>query len=93
MAYHREYGITPESIKKSISDVLSSVCEKDYYTVQATPEIEDAGRTTQEELPAYIEQLEKAMRAAAKRLEFERAAELRDRIGELEKRRIGVVEK
>jgi excinuclease ABC subunit B len=93
MAYNREYGITPESIKKSISDVLSSVCEKDYYTVQTTPEIEDVGRVTQEELPAYIEQLEKAMRTAAKRLEFERAAELRDRVRELEKRRIGVVEK
>ncbi len=92
MAYNREYGITPESIKKSISDVLSSVCEKDYYTVPATPEIEDAGRATQEELPAYIEQLEKEMRAASKRLEFERAAELRDRIRELEKRRLGVVE-
>jgi len=91
MAYNREYGITPESIKKSISDVLSSVCEKDYYTVPVTPEIENAGHTTQEELPAYIEQLEKEMRTAAKRLEFERAAELRDRISELEKRRHGVV--
>ncbi len=92
IAYNREYGITPESIKKSISDVLSSVTEKDYYTVPAAPEVEEAGRVTQEELPAYIEQLEKEMRAAAKRLEFERAAELRDRIREMEKRRIGVVE-
>ncbi|MDE2058330.1 MAG: excinuclease ABC subunit UvrB [candidate division NC10 bacterium] len=92
MAYNREYGITPESIKKSISDVLSSVCEKDYYTVPATSDAEGAGRFTQEELPAYIEQLEKEMRAAAKRLEFERAAELRDRIRETEKRRLGIVE-
>lgn len=92
MAYNQEYGITPESIKKSISDVLSSVTEKDYYTVPAAPDVEEAGRVTQEELPAYIEQLEKEMRAAAKRLEFERAAELRDRIREMENRRIGVVE-
>lgn len=92
MAYNHEYGITPESIKKSISDVLSNICEKDYYTVPETSDVEDAGRVTQEELPAYIEQLEKEMRAAAKRLDFERAAELRDRIREMEKRRIGVVE-
>jgi excinuclease ABC subunit B len=92
MAYNREYGITPESIKKAISAVLSSVSEKDYYTVPTTSDVEEAGRVTQEELSAYIEQLEKAMRAAAKRLEFERAAELRDRIREMEKRRIGVVE-
>src|SRR5574337_1080694 len=92
MTYNRDYGITPESIKKSISDVLSSVCEKDYYTVPATSDDEKAGRFTQEELPVYIEQLEKEMRAAAKRLEFERAAELRDRIREMEKRRLGIVE-
>ena len=92
MAYNYEYGITPESIKKSISDVLSSVCEKDYYTVPATLDVEGTDRFTQEELPAYVEQLEKEMRAAAKRLEFERAAELRDRIQEIEKRRLGIVE-
>ncbi|MBI2884290.1 MAG: excinuclease ABC subunit UvrB [Candidatus Methylomirabilis oxyfera] len=92
MAYNREYGITPESIKKSISDVLASVCEKDYYTVPAAPDVEKVDRLTHEELPAYIEQLEKEMRAAAKRLEFERAAEIRDRIRELEKRRLGVAE-
>ncbi|HWQ69124.1 MAG TPA: excinuclease ABC subunit UvrB [Patescibacteria group bacterium] len=92
MAYNCEHGITPESIKKSISDVLSSVTEKDYYTVPAAPDVEDAGRVAQEELPAYIEQLEKEMRAAAKRLEFERAAELRDRIRKMEKRSLGIVE-
>jgi excinuclease ABC subunit B len=92
MAYNREYGITPESIKKSISDVLSSVTEKDYYTVAAAPDVEKVDRLTEEELPAYIAQLEKEMRAAAKRLEFERAAEIRDRIREMEKRRLGVAE-
>ncbi|PTL36402.1 excinuclease ABC subunit B [Candidatus Methylomirabilis limnetica] len=92
MAYNLEHGITPESIKKSISDVLSSVTEKDYYTVPATSDVEKAGRLTKEELSAQIEQLEKEMRAAAKRLEFERAAKFRDQIREMEKHHLGIVE-
>jgi excinuclease ABC subunit B len=91
MAYNLEYGITPESIKKSISDVLSSVSEKDYYTVPAASMVETADCLTEEDLSAKIAQLEKEMRAAAKRLEFERAAEIRDRIREVEKRRLGAV--
>jgi excinuclease ABC subunit B len=92
MAYNREHGITPESIKKSITDVLSSIYEKDYYTVPSVPDAERAGLLTKEEIPAIIAQLDKEMRAAAKRLEFERAAALRDRIRELEKRRLGILE-
>ena len=92
MAYNRENGITPESIKKSISDVLSSIYERDYYTIPAVPDAERAGLITKEEIPALIAQLDKEMRAAAKRLEFERAAELRDRIRDLEKRHLGIVE-
>jgi excinuclease ABC subunit B len=91
MAYNREHEITPESIKKSISDVLTSIYEKDYYTVPAVPDAERAALVAKEEIPALIAQLDKEMRAAAKRLEFERAAELRDRIRELEKRRLGIV--
>ncbi len=92
MAYNREHGITPESIKKAISDVLSSIYEKDYYTVPAVPDAERSELIRKEEIPALMAQLDKEMRAAAKRLEFERAAELRDRIRELEKRRLGIVE-
>jgi len=92
MAYNQEHEITPESIKKSISDVLSSIYEKDYYTVPAAPDAERGARIAKEEIPALMAQLDKQMRAAAKRLEFERAAELRDRIRELEKRRLGIVE-
>ncbi len=91
MAYNLEYDITPESIKKSISDVLSSVSEKDYYTVPAASMAETADCLTEEDLSAKIAQMEKEMRAAAKRLEFERAAEIRDRIREMEKRRLGAV--
>jgi excinuclease ABC subunit B len=45
-----------------------------------------------EEIPALMAQLDKEMRAAAKRLEFEKAAELRDKLRELEKRRLGIVD-
>ena len=92
MTYNREHGITPESIRKSITDVLSNIYEKDYYTVPAVPDAERAGLLTKDEIPALVAQLDKEMRAAAKRLEFERAAALRDRIRELEKHHLGIVE-
>ena len=92
MTYNREHGITPESIRKSITDVLSNIYEKDYYTVPAVPDAERAGLLTKDEIPALVAQLDKEMRAAAKRLEFERAAALRDRIREMEERHLGIVE-
>src|SRR3990172_2450136 len=92
MTYNREHGITPESIRKSITDVLSNIYEKDYYTVPAVPDGERAGLLTKDEIPALVAQLDKEMRAAAKRLEFERAAALRDRIREPGKRHLGIVE-
>jgi excinuclease ABC subunit B len=80
--YNQEHGITPESIRKSISDVLTSVYEADYVTVPAVKEPRtDYG--TEEEITAVIERLKREMKAAAKDLEFEKAAELRDRIREL----------
>jgi len=80
-AYNELHGITPESIKKGISDVLSSVYEADYFTVPVPEGTGAAGEVIPlEELPAIIKSLEKEMRAAAKELQFERAAELRDRI-------------
>ena len=92
MTYNRENAITPESIRKSITDVLSNIYEKDYYTVPAVPDAERAGPLTKDEIPALVAQLDKEMRAAAKRLDFERAAALRDRIRELEKHHLGIVE-
>jgi len=92
MTYNREHGITPESIRKSITDVLSNIYEKDYYTVPAVPDAERAGLLTKDEIPALVAQFDKEMRAAAKRLDFERAAALRDRMRELEKHHLGIVE-
>ena len=91
LAYNREHGITPETVKKSVQDVLSSISERDYYTVPALRD-EQIPFLPREEIPALTAQLDKEMRAAAKRLEFEKAAELRDRIAALEKRRLGIVE-
>ncbi|MGH7322454.1 MAG: excinuclease ABC subunit UvrB [Candidatus Rokuibacteriota bacterium] len=81
--YNQEHGITPESIRRSIREVLRSVAERDYYTVEvAEPAL---AFESAEALEASIRQLETEMREAAKRLDFERAAELRDRIRSLRK--------
>ena len=81
-AYNEEHGITPTTIKKAISDVLHSIYERDYVAVPETGEEalspEEAGRR--------IAKLRREMLAAAKKLEFERAAELRDRISSIEKK-------
>ena len=91
-AYNREHGITPESIKKSIQDILGSIFERDYYTVPKETDPAADAYVPRENLPALISTLEKEMRAAAKKLEFERAAELRDRIRLLERRRLGILD-
>jgi excinuclease ABC subunit B len=91
LAYNQEHGITPESIKKGIQDVLASIYERDYYTV---PSADDRAvdYIPREEIPGLVARLDKEMRAAAKALEFEKAAELRDRIADLERRRLGIVD-
>jgi excinuclease ABC subunit B len=81
--FNEEHGITPESIVKSISDVLHSVYEADYVTVPLAAEEEDRYHS-QAELDKLIKKLRKEMKAAADRYDFERAAELRDRIFKLE---------
>ena len=81
--YNKTHGITPETITKSIRDVLTSVYEADYYTVPMVRE-EEEGYVAPRELPKAIKQLKKEMREAAERLEFERAAEFRDRIQRLQ---------
>jgi excinuclease ABC subunit B len=91
LAYNREHGITPETIKKGIQNVLASIYERDYYTVPAVRD-QEIQYVPREEIPALMAQLDKEMRAAAKRLEFEKAADLRDKIRELEKRRLGIVD-
>jgi len=81
--FNQKHGITPETIKKSIQDIMGSVYEADYYTVSA---VEEAGGkyVARDEIPKRVEKLRKEMMTAAKELEFERAAELRDEIKKLE---------
>jgi excinuclease ABC subunit B len=88
--YNREHGITPESIKKSIGDLLSSVYEHDYAEIPPVEEDLDARYRSIGDLEAEIKSLEKQMREAAKALEFEKAAELRDRLKKLRAREFGL---
>ncbi len=69
--YNEENDITPESIKKSISNVLSSIYEADYMTVPIAPKSKIIP-AREEDLPALIAKLTKEMKQAAKNMEFER---------------------
>ncbi len=80
--YNKEHGITPETIQSRIKDVLASVYEQDYVTVPLAAE--EQARYQVEDIPAQIRKLKKEMQTAAKKLEFERAAALRDQIRTLE---------
>ena len=87
--YNRRHGITPASIVKEIDDVLSSVYERDYVTVPLVRESRETFRTARD-LAERVAELESEMRAAAANLEFERAAEVRDRIRDLRRRNLGL---
>jgi excinuclease ABC subunit B len=87
LEFNREHGITPESVKKQIKDILSSLAEKDYVTVEIEEE-EVWPEVAPEDIVTVIENLTKQMFAAARDLEFEKAAALRDRIRELENNQI-----
>jgi len=81
-AYNTANGITPASIIKNIDDVLASVYERDYVTVPKAPDERDRF-TTRAALEAHLAQLDRDMRAAAANLEFEKAAQIRDRLRRL----------
>ena len=78
-AYNEAHGITPQSIRSTIGDILDSVWERDHVT----PKI-DAGAKVGANLAAHLEGLRKQMIKAAENLEFEEAARLRDEVKRLE---------
>ncbi len=87
--YNRENGIVPKTIVKPIEATLITASEADYFKVPSeVDEIEDYAPAN---LEATIARLELEMRGAAKRFEFERAAELRDRIKVLRERELQVM--
>src|SRR5689334_480488 len=85
MDYNEANGITPQSIIKPVDMSLVAVAEGDYWT----PAL-DAPESflTQQARDEFIERLEKEMREAAKKFEFERAAILRDKIREVKQREV-----
>ena len=83
-AYNAEHGITPESVKRALDDLLTAEIAADYSTVAMDEDDGEEIFEDQEALVAEIARLDKAMRAAADRLDFEEAANLRDRIRYLE---------
>jgi excinuclease ABC subunit B len=88
MAYNQENNITPESIIKPVDMALASIVEADYVTVpMEIPEEEPASADQLEEL---IQNLETQMREAAKQFEFEKAAQLRDRVKALKAKEAGL---
>ena len=81
--YNKVHDITPQTVKKSVRNILASIYEADYFTVPAVSDFKE-GYISVKDIPKMIEKLKKEMKEAASRLEFERAAELRDKIHELE---------
>jgi excinuclease ABC subunit B len=91
IAWNEAHGITPQSVRSRIGELLGSVFEQDYVTVAP---VKDAGVTefVGKDLASSIADLEKKMRTAAADLEFETAARLRDEIRRLEALELGLPE-
>ncbi len=86
--YNIANGITPESVRKNIGDILEGICEQDYATVETGDE--ETRHLIGDNLAAYLKDLEKRMEDAAGELEFEEAARLRDEIHRLQESDLGL---
>jgi excinuclease ABC subunit B len=87
LAYNKKHGITARSIQKAVPDLLGNLCERDYVTLAKAAETPDV-YVSDEDFNKTITKLRKQMKDAAARLEFEQAAQYRDRLLELERRKV-----
>ena len=87
IAWNEAHGITPETVKKAVSDIIGHVAAKDHLTVEID---EETPHLVGHNLAAHIAELEKRMQDAAANLEFEEAARLRDEIRRLEAGELGL---
>jgi len=95
LAYNTEHGITPESIKSNIADILDSVYERDHVRADITGVkggAKDEGALIGANLEAHLKALEGQMRDAAADLDFETAARLRDEIKRLRETELAVMD-
>lgn len=84
LEYNKKMGIVPESVKSKIKDILSSIYERDYFTVDVVKEEVQEYELNEE----TIKKLETEMRRAAENLEFEKAATIRDKIFKIKEKMI-----
>jgi excinuclease ABC subunit B len=86
--FNKKHGITPQTVVRSLGTPMVEAYETDYVTVSVAAEREERYRP--DEISRMVQQLKKEMKQAAAQLDFEKAAELRDRIKELQEREIGL---
>ncbi len=89
-AFNEKHGITPQSIVKALGSPLIKIYDADYVDIPVAAE--KPAKYGAKELPRMIRKLQKEMKEAAARLDFEAAAELRDRIRELEQQELALRE-
>ncbi|QIQ85550.1 excinuclease ABC subunit UvrB [Erythrobacter sp.] len=87
-AFNAEHGITPQTIRRQIADIVADTASQDSVTVETGDE--ERNNLVGHNLRSYIEDLEKRMRDAAANLEFEEAGRLRDEIRRLEADELGL---
>jgi excinuclease ABC subunit B len=90
--YNEDHGITPQTIRKAIGGPLVAIADADYLEGAELLPDPDENWPDPDEIPATLDRLRKEMRRAATALEFERAAELRDRVHALERHQLGLAE-